>query len=66
MPFKNQKQRAACYAQERNDINAGRKPRWDCKKWEQETTRKCGAKCIDGSKCSRTVKGSGKCWQHKK
>jgi hypothetical protein len=37
MPFKNQDQREACYAQEERDKKAGRKPAWDCAKWEKET-----------------------------
>ena len=34
MPFANQKQRAACYAKAREAKNRGKKPKWDCKKWE--------------------------------
>lgn len=64
MPFKNSKQRAACYAQKRRDEAAGIKPRWDCKKWDKETT--CGAVCKDGSRCARVVSGKGKCWQHRR
>ena len=66
MPFVNQQQRAACYAQRKRDLDAGRKPKWDCDKWNQETKKKltvCGARCLDGGKCHR--KSHGKCWQHK-
>ena len=34
MPFVSQKQRAACYAKAREAKRKGKKPSWDCKKWE--------------------------------
>ena len=37
MPFKNQDQREACWAQKARDEKAGRKPKWDCEEWEKET-----------------------------
>lgn len=37
MPFKSQQQREACFAQEARDKKAGRKPGWNCRKWEKET-----------------------------
>ena len=39
MPFVNQKQRAACYAKAREAKNRGKKPTWDCKKWELKVYR---------------------------
>lgn len=39
MPFQSNKQRAACWAQYGRDTKAGIKPKWDCKKWEKETTQ---------------------------
>ncbi len=32
MPFVNSAQRRACYYKEQNDLNAGKMPKWDCKK----------------------------------
>lgn len=68
MPFVNQAQRKACYAQQSRDKKAGKKPSWDCAKWEKETKGKiplkfCGATCSDGTNCIRECK-NGKCWQH--
>ena len=66
MPFVNEAQRRACYAQRRRDLNEGRTPKWDCDKWNRETKKKlkmCGARCANGSKCHRMARG--KCWQHK-
>ena len=57
MPFVNERQRIACYA--RND------PNWDCKKWNREKKKLCGAVCKDGNKCKRKCT-TKKCWQHKK
>ena len=37
MPFKNQDQREACYAQAARDKKAGKKPGWNCAEWEKET-----------------------------
>ena len=37
MPFKNQSQVRACFAQYQRDIKAGRIPSWDCYKWMDET-----------------------------
>lgn len=37
MPFVNQAQRTACWAQLKRDIAAGIKPKWDCPKWERES-----------------------------
>lgn len=37
MPFANQAQRTACWAQLKRDIAAGVKPKWDCPKWERES-----------------------------
>ena len=62
MPFKNDQQRRACWAQYSRDVDKGIKPRWNCKKWEEETKR-CGSKCLDGAKCQRKCIGK-KCWQH--
>ena len=42
MPFKSLAQRRACWAQYHRDIKAGRKPSWECSKWEHETKK--GAK----------------------
>lgn len=64
MPFVNQKQRSACWAQWNRDKKAGRKPKWDCKEWEKHTKSKfCGAKCQNGDKCRRRCVGK-RCWQH--
>ncbi len=65
MPFKNESQRRACWAQYNRDLDKGTKPKWDCEKWEHETKKKkkCGARCMDGTKCKRTC-SSGRCWQH--
>jgi hypothetical protein len=40
MPFVNQKQRAACYAKAREANKKGKKPAWDCKKWELKGGRR--------------------------
>lgn len=37
MPFTSQKQRKACWAKYNRDKKEGKKPTWDCKKWESET-----------------------------
>ena len=68
MPFVNEAQRRACWAKYTQDKKAGRKPKWDCKKWEKHTKKKlkskfCGAKCEDGHKCRRKCTGK-RCWQH--
>jgi len=68
MPFVSQAQRGACYAQANRDKKSGKKPAWDCTKWEKETVGKlplkfCGAACTDGTVCVRECK-NGKCWQH--
>lgn len=34
MPFKSNSQRKACWAQWNRDKKAGKKPRWNCKEWE--------------------------------
>jgi hypothetical protein len=39
MPFVNDAQKRACFAQYSRDIKAGRIPAWDCYKWAEETKR---------------------------
>lgn len=58
MPFVNDAQRRACWAKYRADINMGVKPKWDCKKWENETKRIRGIK--RSLKRSRSQKRSPK------
>lgn len=65
MPFKNQKQRAACWAQYKRDLDSGKTPKWDCNKWEKESLHRCKGKTKDGVRCSRMVLGGYYCWQHK-
>lgn len=36
MPFKNEAQRRACWAQYNRDLKAGRTPAWDCHTWAHE------------------------------
>lgn len=36
MPFKSPQQTKACFAKYYNDVNSGRKPKWDCYKWLRE------------------------------
>ena len=40
MPFKNSRQRKACYAQKRKNPNST----WDCKKWDRHTKSKLRTK----------------------
>ncbi len=66
MPFVSENQRRKCWVMYNKDKKEGRKPKWDCRKWERHTKKKtkcCGAKCKDGSKCQRRCK-TKKCWQH--
>lgn len=37
MPFKNKAQMRACFAQRSRDLKAGRRPKWNCYKWLEET-----------------------------
>ena len=37
MPFKNQQQRSACWAQASRDKKVGKKPDWNWAEWEKET-----------------------------
>lgn len=46
MPFKNDAQRRACFAQYYNDIENGIKPRWDCYKWNEETKKSRSLKSV--------------------
>ena len=62
MPFVNQRQRAACWAQWNQAKKQGKKPKWNCKEYEKHYSF-CGAKCKDGYACERKCKGS-RCWQH--
>ena len=39
MPFKNQQQVKACFAQYKRDIKANRIPVWDCYKWLDESPK---------------------------
>jgi hypothetical protein len=64
MPFKNQQQRAACWVQYNRDLDAGKKPQWDCKKWEKESLHRCKGKTQNKKRCSRIVLGNTYCWQH--
>ena len=64
MPFKNQKQRAACWAQYNRDLDAGKKPKWNCKEWESESLHRCKRKTQEGKRCSRMIIGKNYCWQH--
>lgn len=36
MPFVSEAQRKKCYVLYTKDIKEGRKPKWDCKEWENE------------------------------
>ncbi len=68
MPFVNNSQRKACYAKQNADNKKGKKPSWDCAKWDRETVSNvpfnfCGALCKDFTPCIRDCK-DGKCWQH--
>lgn len=54
MPFVNQKQRAACYAKAREAKSRGKKPTWDCKKWELKGGR---AASLPVSSLTRTFSG---------
>ena len=65
MPFVNDRQRRACYAQEARDKKAGRTPKWNCSEYGKHK-KKCNAKCNDGSKCKRTVLNGKYCYQHLK
>jgi len=40
MPFKSESQRRLCYVLYDQDIKTGKTPKWDCKKWEEETYNK--------------------------
>lgn len=64
MPFVNQKQRIACYAQAAKAKKQGKKPKWNCKEWDKHSETSCGAKCKDGYPCERKCKNR-RCWQHK-
>ena len=44
MPFKNKAQIRACFSQLRRDLSEGRKVRWDCYKWLEETHKKSKSK----------------------
>lgn len=63
MPFVNDSQRRACYAQANRDKKQGKKPRWNCKEWDSFGF--CGAKCRDGYPCERVCK-TKHCWQHQR
>lgn len=39
MPFRNQAQMRACFAQRARDLSAGKTPKWDCHKWAHETPK---------------------------
>jgi hypothetical protein len=40
MPFVSQKQRRLCYAMQSLSLKEGKKPTWNCEKWEKETSDK--------------------------
>jgi hypothetical protein len=63
MPFVNQKQRQACWSQWNKAKKEGKKPKWNCKKWDNESYHFCNSKCKDGYSCQRKCK-TKKCWQH--
>jgi len=44
MPFVNQKQRSACYAQKRSAENRGEIPKWNCKEFEKNSSCRYGIK----------------------
>ena len=39
MPFANRAQESLCWMKYNQDKKAGRKPSWDCEKWEAETNK---------------------------
>lgn len=65
MPFKNQQQRKACWAQYYRDLEHNVKPRWNCRQWEAESTHRCKGRTQSGDRCTRNVIGDYYCWQHK-
>lgn len=66
MPFVSEKQRRLCWLKYNQDLNEGKSPKWDCKKWEKETKKLCNYKCKDGHKCNRIKTNKKYCWQHNK
>ncbi len=64
MPFVNQKQRAACWAQYNRDREEGIVPRWNCPKFEKESMHRCRAKTSKGERCKNNVRGGYYCHHH--
>lgn len=58
MPFKNQAQVRACFAQYHRDIKAGRVPAWDCYKWLDETPKRIKSGSKSKSRKSRRSNSS--------
>ncbi|MDD4930526.1 MAG: hypothetical protein PHG66_00025 [Candidatus Colwellbacteria bacterium] len=55
MPFTSEAQRKYCWVRYNQDIRDGKKPSWDCEKWERETSprqRKNLKKCKCRSRSS--------------
>jgi hypothetical protein len=40
MPFRSEKQRRLCWVEHSRAIREGRRPKWDCEKFEKETKNK--------------------------
>ena len=63
MPFVNEAQRRACYAQRDRDLRRGEKVKWDCKSYGRKGL--CISTTKNNKKCKRKAeKGFKKCWQH--
>lgn len=69
MPFVSESQRKKCWVLYNQAIAKGKKPTWDCKKWEEETkkskkksnsSRKGSKKRSRGGSLKRSNKGSRK------
>jgi len=68
MPFTSENQRRKCWVLWNQSKRQGKKPKWDCKKWESYSkfsnkSKECGVKCPDGHKCKRLCY-TKRCWQH--
>lgn len=61
MPFTSEAQRKYCWVRYNQDIRDGKKPSWDCEKWERETKRskkKLRKSSRKGSRRSRNKRSS--------
>ena len=56
MPFKSEAQRKKCWIEWNKAKKSGKKSTWNCAKWQTKTReKKCGATCIDGHRCKRSI-----------